>query len=346
MPYKTLVGLDIGSKFIKALQLTNAGSQSKPKLIVTEFGIKEVYPGVSIPELIKELFAAKKFKIKRVVSSISGKSVFVRYINIPTVPNDQLREAIKYEIGKYVPLDISDLYLDCQSVEETKHDGKTSESKVLFSAAKIAYLNDYIRTVEMSGLIPHVIDVDCLALFNAFCVMGFKNPEMIYEDKYTVLVDVGASKTNVHIVKGSVPCFNRESYRGGDDITNELVKKLSVDAKQAEGIKRNPGDQKDKVEEAIASIVDDIAHDIRMSIDYFEGQHEAQAERVFVTGGAAFTNLLIDTLAKMTGKNLTAWNPLDSVELNLPQESEKELKEASLQSTVALGLAARLIEND
>ncbi len=346
MAYKVMVGLDIGSRFIKAVQMVNNGTTSKPKLVITEFGVKEVFPGASIPDLIKELFAAKRFKTKQVVTSISGKSVFVRYITMPSVPKEQLKEAIKYEIGKYVPLDITDLFLDCQLISETQAEGKQAESHVLFAAAKTAFLNDFINTLEVSGLFFYCIDVDCLALFNAFCAAGTAKPEFLQEEKYTVLVDVGASKTNVHIVKGRTPCFNRESYRGGDDLTNEIVKKLSIDAKQAELTKRNPGDQKDKVTEAVSSATDDIAHDIRMSIDYFEGQHDAQAERILLTGGTAQTEQLVEALSKMVSKPVLIWNPSETIERNLSGDSEMEFKNYALHSTVATGLASRLIEND
>ncbi len=69
MAQRHLVGLDIGSKFIKAVQLTETSGQYK----VTEFGIAEVSPQVSIPDTINELFAKKGFKTKRVVSAVSGR---------------------------------------------------------------------------------------------------------------------------------------------------------------------------------------------------------------------------------------------------------------------------------
>ena len=46
MPSRNLVGIDVGSKFIKAVQVTETSGQYR----VTEFGIAEVSPQVSVPD--------------------------------------------------------------------------------------------------------------------------------------------------------------------------------------------------------------------------------------------------------------------------------------------------------
>ena len=85
MAQRHLVGLDIGSKFVKAVQLTQTAGQYK----ITEFGIAEVSPQVSVPDTINELFSKKNFKTKRVVSAVSGRFVFVRYISMPVMSDEK-----------------------------------------------------------------------------------------------------------------------------------------------------------------------------------------------------------------------------------------------------------------
>ena len=100
MAQRHLVGLDIGSKFIKAVQLTQTAGQYK----VTEFGIAEVSPQVSVPDTVNELFAKKNFKTKRVVSAVSGRFVFVRYISMPVRARDlyALNEPVVYAVRRRV----------------------------------------------------------------------------------------------------------------------------------------------------------------------------------------------------------------------------------------------------
>src|SRR5262249_53599036 len=133
MAQRHLVGLDIGSKFFKAVQLTQTAGQYK----VTEFGIAEVSPQVSIPDTVNELFSKKNFKTKRVVSAVSGRFVFVRYISMPVMSDEELVNAAKYELGKYIPVEVDEVLHDSQKLEDlAAQEGQEPEMRVLLVAAK------------------------------------------------------------------------------------------------------------------------------------------------------------------------------------------------------------------
>jgi len=407
MAQRHLVGLDIGSKFIKAVQLSQTSGQYK----VTEFGIAEVSPQVAITDTINEMFSKKNFKTKRVVSAVSGRFVFVRYISMPVMSDEELVNAAKYELGKYIPVEVDEVLHDSQKLEElAAQEGQEPEMRVLLVAAKRTFIDEHVGILEGAGLLPAIVDVDSFALGNAYELSGMINPQAIAAGKLVALVDIGASKTNINIMSDSISYFTREFYKGGDDLTDSISKKLSLEVKEAEAMKRgvagagytgggggggggggnpdsNPGNMPivmlstedadklraetgrrdrpstrvssggggyggggggggdaDRVVDCISSVVEDICHDINISIDYFENQYDKKVEEVYITGGASSTIGLPETLERTVQKPVNRWNPLQYFELELPRDSQQELQDNPTQAAIALGLASRIVE--
>jgi len=106
--------------------------------------------------------------------------------------------------------------------------------RVLLVAAKRTFIDEHVGILEGAGLLPAVVDVDSFALGNAYELSGMINPQAIAAGKLVALVDIGASKTNINIMSDSVSYFTREFYKGGDDLTDSISKKLSLEVKEAE----------------------------------------------------------------------------------------------------------------
>src|ERR1043165_6257131 len=341
MAARNIVGLDIGSRFVKAVQLTESSGTYK----ITEFGIAEVSPQVSVADVVGELFSKKAFKTKRVGTSVSGRFVFVRYISMPVMTDEELVNAAKYELGKYIPVEVDEVLHDSQKLEElAAQEGQEPEMRVLLVAAKRTFIDEHVGILEGAGLQPAIVDVDSFALGNAYELSGMINPQAIAAGKLVALVDIGASKTNINIMSDAISYFTREFYKGGDDLTDSISKKLSLEVKDAEAMKRNPGGELDKVQDCISSVVEDICHDINISIDYFENQYDKKVEEVYITGGASGTLGLQETLERTVQKPVQKWNPLQYFELELPRDSQQELQDNPTQAAIALGLAARIVE--
>lgn len=339
MATRHLVGLDIGSKFVKALQLTESGGRFR----ITEFGTAEISPQVSVPDILMELFSRKSFRTKRVVSAVSGRFVFVRYINMPVMTEEELANAAKYELGKYIPVEVDEVLHDSQKLEELPpQEGQEAEMRVLLVAAKRTFVDEHVALLEAAGLQPAVVDVDSFALGNAYELSGLANPQAIPSGKLVALVDVGASKSNINIMSDATSFFTREFYKGGDDLTEALSKKLSLEAREAELLKRNPGGELPKVQDCLAGPLEDICHDINISIDYFENQYDRRVEEVFITGGSASCVGLQETLERTLQKPVTRWTPAQYLETDLSPESAQELQDNSVQAAIALGLASRI----
>lgn len=346
MAVKTCIGLDVGSKFLKAVQLAARG---RSRYAITQFAKAPFNADMPVSDQIRDLLNSRSFNAPVIVASVAGKNVFVRHHVMNAVKDAKdLREQIKYEIGKIIPIqDVSELVYDCYGLEELPANEKgEKEMRVLIAGTRRPHLDTVLSTLEAAGVIPDVVDVDACAMANAFWFQSLTSPGTADIRSTVALVDLGASKVNVHIVRGFSSYFARESYKGGDDITDAISKRFALDPAQAEKMKVNPGDNLLTVLESIETVVYDVCNDIRSSIDYFEAQYEVPVDEIYVTGGAANTAGLAEGLEKVCQKRVTKWRPAEMVPRELTPDAESAIRESFDQATIALGLAARLAEDE
>ncbi len=213
---RTLVGLDIGSSTVKAVELTEFGNQ----LCITGFGSCEVKSKESLADTVAETFRHAGIKSKRVATAVSGRSVIVRYINMVNMSEADLKGALRFEADKYIPFELDEVVLDCVKLEEFGDAANTNkEMKVLLVAVKRNLIDERVDLMQTLGLTPTVIDVDSFALGNAFELNSLNSPKVDVEEKVIALIDIGAVKTNINILKGSTSYFSREVYLAGNDFT-------------------------------------------------------------------------------------------------------------------------------
>lgn len=346
MAGKQAIGLDVGTRYIKALELTGRAA----RYTITEYAQAEVDPEQPIADQIRRMLDAKSFSNGMVVTSVSGKNVFVRHHIMAAVTDPkELRESVKYEIGKFIPIqDINaELLYDCHKLEELPPNEKGErDMRLLVAGSRRPHLDTYLAMLDGAQVQPEIIDVDACALNNAYAFLSLVNPMAIDPKKTVALVELGATKVNVHIVRNWDSFFARESYKAADDVTDAISKRFALDFKQAEAMKIKPGDNLLTVLESVETVVLDICNDIRSSVDYFEAQYEVPVDEIMVTGGGCNTPGLTESLEKICQKKVAKWRPAEMIEHQLSPESEKDLREFYDQATVALGLASRIAEED
>jgi len=391
MAVRHLVGLDIGTRYVKALQLSDNGG----KFAITAFGIAEVQPPRTQADAILELFDSRKFKTKRVVASVSGRSVYVRYVNMPQMNDEEIVNAAKYELGKYIPVEVDEVIHDVQKLGNIEGGGTQTEPemRVLLVAARRSFIDEQVAAIEAAGLQPVILDVDAFALGNSFELGAHINPQSIVPGRLIALADIGASKTSVHIMDNTSPFFTREIYKGGDDFTGAIAARTGLESHDAEALKRDvstarpsgpeaivvleeedakkfapepepeseggampivvveneEGDRLrddsgdgSRMVETVAGVLDDLCHDIQISIDYFENQHDQKVHEVLLTGGGASMNGIVETLEHLLQRPARVWDPIQHIPVDMPEDQVNMLRNAAPQTAIALGLASRL----
>jgi type IV pilus assembly protein PilM len=333
---KSIVGLDIGTHCIKAIEL----ARDKYDHVITGYAQIEVHNDSSRHEAIAELMRSARFRTKRVATSVSGKNVIFRYVQMADMAEDKLVQVVRLDADKYIPFDVDDVELDVQRLAKVDESNANSEAKCLIIAAKKNIVAAQAQLLVELGLQPVSVGVDGFALGNAWELGDLVNPGMQDPGRTVALVDVGGTKTSINIVSDNITSFAREVPMGGEDFTNAIARRLGIESVQAETMKRDPGDQVDVVQEAMVQAIEDLGNEINLSFDFFENQFDGEVQEVWLTGGSSLLPFLEESFEKIFEKRTKTWNPIEGLKVRADNVDVEALNQFAPQLAVAVGLAA------
>lgn len=333
---KSLLGLDVGSSCVKAVELTRVGQS----LVITGMGKAEVEGPEAVGDAIQRAVREGGIKTKRVCSAVSGRSVIHRQVPMMTIPDSELKQAMEYEADKYIPFDVNEVILDAQRMKEGNDEAAPAggQMKVLLVAAKRNLIEEHIHLLQSIGLVPAIIDVDFLALGNAF---ELRNQALgINDSEVRALVDIGASKTDINIMRGNASYFQREIFMGGNDLTEAVAKRFGEDPKDVERMKKDPGGALESMQDAMLPVLEDIGSEIRLSFDYHENQHDQEVKEVYISGGSVLFPGIDTMLGQIFNLPVKVWDPTEGLEIS--SFNPAGMGGSNSDMAIALGLASRL----
>jgi len=332
---KSLLGLDIGSSCVKGLELTRVGKS----LVITGMGKAEVEGPDGVGDAISKALRNAGIKTKRCCSAVSGRSVIHRQVPMMHIEDPaELKETMVYEADKYIPFDVSEVQLDAQRLKESEESAAQSQMKVLLVAAKRNLIDEHVNLLQSVGLSPAIIDLDFLALGNAF---ELRNVSLgINDSEVRALVDLGASKSDINIMRGNVSLFQREIFNGGNDLTEAVAKRFGEDPKDVEKMKKDPGGALESMQDAMLPVLEDIGAEIRLSFDYHENQYEQEVQEVYISGGSALFPGIDTMLSQIFNLPVKLWDPTEGLEIT--SFNPGGMGGANSDMAIALGLASRL----
>jgi type IV pilus assembly protein PilM len=345
---KGLVGLDVGSSAIKAVEL-KAGGKGGAEYQLVNVGLEQLPPEAivdgaimdsgSVIDAIQRLFTGQKIKTSDVATSVSGNSVIVKKISLPQMSPEELAESIHWEAEQYIPFDIQDVALDYEVIEGS---GSGGNMDVLLVAVKKDKIGDYTSVITQAGKTPAIVDVDVFALQNCYEVNYGVDPGRV-----VALLNVGASIMNVNIVKGATSIFNRDIAVGGNQYTDAVQKDLNLSFDQAETVKRGAyveGASPESVGPILQAVSENIALEVQKTFDFFKAtSQEDRIDRIFLSGGTSNVSALREVFADRFEAGVELMNPFNSITYN-PREFDPEfINEIGPSAAIAVGLAVRKV---
>lgn len=333
---KAVIGLDVGSYAIKAVALqTNRDRITLQGYAQARIGDQDV------GEVIRSVMAQLGVKSRKVVTSVSGRSVIVRQVETPKLPEAELKAHIAYEADKYIPFGSEEVIIDCQPIQSDSG-GETPNQQVMLVAVRKSFIQEHLAQLRSAHLLPDAIDVDVFALANAYELLGPPMPPE-NERKAVALIDIGASKSNIAILQAGRVLFTREIYLAGNEISDAIARTLNESPEDVDRIKLAPGEALDALIDAAMPAFEDLANEIRLSFDYVEGQFETEVATVVLTGGSAQLPQVAEILGNILGRPVNIFDPLAGLDLVPSKYDIHGLDANSPGLTVALGLAAHVL---
>ena len=343
---KSVVGLDLGSSVVKAVEITLDG----PEPVITGFARAEIPPGGDQREAVEHVIKEGSFRSKRVVTGVAGQSVVVRYIPMMRMSDAELKQAIGFETDKYLPFDLDEVVMDCQSLRRSVASGADSEGAgedqmtVLLAACRRELLQQQVSLVQSLGLTPVAVDLELFALANAWELCGLVDDEILEEgeQRATALIDVGATRAAINVMRAGETCFSREINIGGSDMTQAVARRLGVENFEAEAIKRSGETHQAEINSAIAPVLEDLASEVSLSIDYVEHHEGVTVDEMLLSGGGVLAPGSAAYMEQTTGRQARTWNPLEGLRMDVNRVDVEELEAWAPSLVVAVGLAARV----
>ena len=344
---KAVIGLDIGSSAVKAVELKVSGKGFK----VIAFGSEPVPPdsivdgaiidGTAVADAIRRLFENNKaFKTKDVAASLSGNAVIVKKINLPVMTEAELAESIYWEAEQYIPFDIQDVSLDYQILDPGTGPDSKGTMDVLLVAAKKEKIADYTGVISQAGRVPVVVDVDAFAMQNAYEINYGLDPQAV-----VVLLNAGASAININILSGEQSLFTRDISIGGNAYTEAVQKELNLPFESAEQLKRGEpidGVAFEEVTPALHAMTENVLLEIQKTFDFFKATASSdRIDKIVLSGGASRVDGFAKALEDRFGAPVEAFDPFKKIAFDPIKLGVKEPEALVPTAVVAVGLALR-----
>src|SRR3974377_1810955 len=338
---KQVVGLDIGSSSIKAVELKSTkagyelvsyGMESLAQDTVVDGAIMDA---PQVANAITKIFDIEKIKTKNVATSVSAHCVIVKRVPLPLMTEEELYDRIPSEASQHIPFDIADVNLSYQLLE-----AMDAQMDVLLVAVKKDKILNHTNVLAQAGKTPVVVDTDAVGLQSCF--------EVNYEPdagQTVALLNIGASVMNINIVRGGIPLFTRDVSVGGNQYTDALQKELDLSFDDAERLKKGetlPSVTDEQKGQILRSVSDILTLEIQKTFDFFRATASGEnIQRIMVAGGTARVPGLVDLLREEFAMPVEELNPFRKVLLNPAKHSEDQIRDFAPKLFVAEGLVLR-----
>lgn len=342
---KNLVGLDVGSSSVKAVELQGKpGNLGLVSLAVEEINTDAIVDG-QIMELndvsaaISNIFSAHNIRTERVAAGVGGHSVIVKNIVVPQMSEAELEESIEWHAEEHIPFDISDVALDYQIV------GSSPDAlQVLMAACKRDRVANLKQAIQLAGRQPVVIDVDAFAIQNCY--------EVNYEPQdsdVVALLNIGASTMNINILQGVQSVFTRDVSVGGNQYTVVLQKEFGLTFEQAEIVKRTGMLPEHMPNHDIAPVMEPVSETLALEIgktfDFYRATADdgvnASVGKILISGGGCKVQGLSEFLVARFEIPVEVFNPFRRIKIDARRFDPDLVRDFVPEMAVAVGLALR-----
>lgn len=336
------LGVDIGSSSLKVVKLARKSSRFLAVAAArAQFSSSEGQKEEECLRLLKELLERRGLQKEPISLILPGREGSVRFFSLPKMPREELGPAVAWEAAKHASLPAEALITDFVAFAATpgQADGQHNIMAVMMPRDRVEH---WVRLSSQVGLRLAAIDLPAMALLahadlqDLWAVPGC-----------TAMLDLGHSRTGIHLFQERRLCFTRDIAIGGNDITQTLVDVLHVDFEQAEQLKirlgvAGSGPEGDKVRQIIEQTLERIAVEVQRSFDYYQAQYrEASFAAVRLCGGTALLPGIARYFTEALRLESSVDQPWRTVPLGPAAEGEDSVAELGALFSCAVGLATR-----
>ena len=298
------VGLDLGSSSIKAIALGARKGAAQRPILGQSLTPLQAGQEVDASESMKTAIAGLNLSTKAINLSVSGQWVVIRIVEMPTMSPREVKQALPFEAQRYLPFNVNDVLIDGVVLGPAD----ANKSWVLIVACKKELIDRRLDWAKRVGLDVALVDVDALALANAFLASGGgRNKETM-----CALMNVGAQLTSLLIFQGATPYLVRDIPWGGEKLARNTAEQLGMEA-AAVTQQLLQGQVTPEMANALKLSTETLVTELQLSFDYFENRFGQPPESVLVSGGLSQCEGFITALKSHVTQPVTPWSPVQGL---------------------------------
>jgi type IV pilus assembly protein PilM len=340
-----MLAVDLGTRTTKAVLVERRGeifALTRYALVDAPIFDKKISSELLAAHL-RDVVQKMDAQAKLVTLAIGLDDAVLKQIELPQIPIDDMRLVLKNNSKAYLQQDLQGYAFDCHIFPpklSDKADAKVAalpKLKVLVGGARQELLNTYQMAIMEANLTADIIIPGLIGPPNAF---EASLPEAFEKDT-VALVDIGFKHSSISILDRGELVLTRVVSVGGDKLTAGLAESMNISYAEAEGIKVGMAPE---VQSALENLVQPLGRELRASLDFFEHQHDRPISQVYVSGGSARSDLILQILHGEMLVECKTWNPIQFMQLALPGQQAVEMEHIGPQLTVAIGAALAAFE--
>ncbi len=358
------IGIDIGCHALKAVMLRKRGTHvAVARAATIELGDLAFLEDSDrkdrrISELLRTLLRRARIPRRRAAAGLAGRDYFVKYLHVPPTTPDKLRKLISYEASEDPAAGSKDQTHDFVLLDLPS---RAEEFTVLVVMARDETLRRQLTMLRRAGVGTDGLTLDAIALFNAY--VNAKDEE-IYNEKTTLLVDIGAQHTDVVVQRNAKLLFVRNLTLGGNRFTEAVQDEFHLPIHEAEELKIAQGallpshfdvaaeldtaTPEARLSAALLEPAEGVYNTLQATIKYCQTQTRMpnlKIDEVVLTGRCAHVRGLREFLAHRFRVPVEIFDPLKNLDTSLlPADVRDDLAASASSYTVAIGLALRELD--
>jgi type IV pilus assembly protein PilM len=335
---KELIGVDIGTTSIKICVLKNSKDGftidciDKKSYVESLLSDGYIIDTSFVASELKDMIGRNNIKTREAACALSSYSVISKKVAMPFLKEEELENSISVEVESVIPFPLKDIYYSYYVIGVAEEKQDMMDVQVV--AAKKEIIDSYTKTFAGADLNLQLVDVDIFCLTNLV--------EMIYvpKDIAIVVADIGASVTNIAIIKGERIEFTREILVGGQYLTNQIEKSTKLTYKEAEE-RKLIGDS--EISHLYEDFIYNISSEISKTINFYTStKTRERIDKIYLAGGTSMLKGLKETIQENAQIEVEFINPF----LFVKEEADKieNYKDFRESISVALYLSSRAVD--
>jgi type IV pilus assembly protein PilM len=339
-----VIGLDIGSASIRALQLSRTSAGYR----VEHFATEPVGKGVVVEKSVQDIEAVSSAIQRAIMNSgattkacavaVSGSAVFTKTISLPSnLAESDVESQVQVEANQYVPYPLDEVSLDFEVLGPSQRNADMVD--ILLAASKSENVESRQDAIDAAGLKAKVVDVEAFAIANAFELI--RERDGLSKSEAVGIFDIGHDLTMLLVLRNGRVIYTRDHPFGSQLLLEETMRRYDMAEEEAGFFEKGEAGPEDFEDEVLEPFQLNVVHQISRALQFFASSNEySPISTIYLSGGSASLKGIAEMVQQELGLTTRVADPVSGLEI-APSVPHALLTRQAPSLMVAMGLALR-----